>query len=63
MRRKISEMNAERKQQSSEESRNWFQKSRPMDDPQKSAVKIDYSGASWSGERARGISWGGGRER
>jgi hypothetical protein len=42
--------------------RDYYQNSKPTEDPQKSAAKIDWSGASWSGERVRG-GWGGGREK
>jgi hypothetical protein len=41
--------------------RDWFQRKDISPRPDQSSSRIDWSGASWSGERAAGRSWGGGR--
>jgi hypothetical protein len=41
--------------------RDWFQRKEISERPGKSSERRDWSGASWSGERAAGRSWGGGR--
>jgi hypothetical protein len=53
MRRSIKEMTEHRKQQSAQESRDFFQRPRIPDRPEHSAgwdAKSEWSGSAWSGD-------------
>jgi hypothetical protein len=66
MRRKLEEIMEDLKHKRVQESKEWFQKPKTPDRPEHSAgwvAKPDWTGSSWSGERAAGRNWGGGRER
>jgi len=55
-----------RAQTNGRQERDWFQKPRTPDRPDRSAgwdAQPEWSGASWSGERWAGRNWGGGRDR
>jgi hypothetical protein len=49
-----------------QQERDWFQRPRVPDNPNRSAgwdAQPEWSGASWSGERWSGRNWSGGRDR